>query len=259
MGDECTLVDVYLAGILSPAFQTCLDAGFQKGMPAVTSWFNRITKLPPFVAAFGYVKACAKPIKAPKLPVKEKPKVVEKKPAEAAAKPKPAAEEQKKPKNPLDALPPTNFVIDDYKRVFSNLSDKYGEGHENMMSTVDHAGWSFWLLHYEKVGKEGQVGYMFQNMLEGFCQRLEGFKKYSMGKFCMLGEEPSLEIKGVLLMRGHDINVQELKDHPQMEYMQPRKLDIANAADKKIIQEYFGSADGGQCDGMKCQVSMWHK
>ena len=63
-------------------------------------------------------------------------------------------------------------------------------------------------------------------MLEGFIQRLEGFKKYSFGRFCMLGEEPSLEIKGVLLIRGSDINVQELKDHPQMEYMQARQMDI---------------------------------
>lgn len=55
---------------------------------------------------------------------------------------------------------------------------------------------------------------MFQNMLEGFIQRLEGFKKYSFGKFCMLGEVPNLEIKGVLLIRGHDILVQELVDHP---------------------------------------------
>jgi len=31
-------------------------------------------------------------------------------------------------------------------------------------------------------------------LLEGFIQRLEGFKKYSFGKFAMLGDEPSLEI-----------------------------------------------------------------
>lgn len=100
---------------------------------------------------------------------------------------------------------------------------------------------------------------MFENLLEGFIQRLEGFKKYSFGRFCMLNEEPSLEIKGVLLIRGSDINVQELKDHPQMEYMQARKLDIENADDKKKIKEYFGSAEGKQCDGMKVQVAMWHK
>ena len=254
VGSKCTLADIFLAGTMSLPFQLILDQGFTKAAPKACAWFGRVSSLPEFVAIFGKIKLAKKSVK-PVLKTEEKPK----KPAQQAAAAAAAKPKEEKKGNPLDALPPTNFVIDDYKRVFSNLSDKYGEGHENMMSTVDHAGWSFWLLHYEKVGKEGQVGYMFQNMLEGFCQRLEGFKKYSMGKFCMLGEEPSLEIKGVLLMRGHDINVQELKDHPQMEYMQPRKLDIANAADKKIIQEYFGSADGGQCDGMKCQVSMWHK
>ena len=50
-------------------------------------------------------------------------------------------------------------------------------------------------------------------MIEGFLQRLEGFNKYSFGKFCMLGEEPNLEIKGVLMIRGQVIT-QELIDHP---------------------------------------------
>ena len=191
--------------------------------------------MPPFVAAFGYVKACAKPIKPPKLPAKEKPKVPEKKPEAAAAQPKPAVEEEKKHKNPLDALPPTQFVIYDFKTLFVNLKDKVNDGHTQMMNLVDHAGWSFWFLHYDKFGEEGKIAYKFQNLLEGFIQRLEGFKKYSFGKMCMLGEEPNLEIKGVLLIRGHDINVQELTDHPQMEYMQARKLDIENAGDKKKI------------------------
>ena len=63
----------------------------------------------------------------------------------------------------------------------------------------------------------------------------------------------------MLLIRGSDINVQELKDHPQMEYMQARKLDIENAGDKKKIQEFFAAVDNEQCNGMKVQVSMWHK
>ena len=164
VGDECTLADIYLAGTVAPAYQTCLDAGFQKGMPAVTGWFTRMTRLPPFVAAFGFVKTCAKPIKPPKLPQKEKPKAPEKKPeaAAAAAKPKPAApEEQKKAGNPLDALPPTNFVIYDFKTLFVNLPDKLEDGHEKMMSLVDKDGWSFWFLHYDKYGEEGKVAYKF--------------------------------------------------------------------------------------------------
>ena len=90
-------------------------------------------------------------------------------------------------------------------------------------------------------------------------QRLEGFKKYSFGRFCMLGEEPNLDIKGVLLIRGHSVEVQELKDHPQFEYMQARKLDLTNAGDLLKIKEYFGSKEQGQCDGGLVQMALWHK
>ena len=47
-----------MAGLLTGPFQTTLDSGFQKGMAAVTSWFIRVTKLPPFARAFGFVKVC---------------------------------------------------------------------------------------------------------------------------------------------------------------------------------------------------------
>jgi len=38
------------------AYQTVLDAGFRKGMPAVTEWFERCVGLPSFVRRLGYVK-----------------------------------------------------------------------------------------------------------------------------------------------------------------------------------------------------------
>ena len=58
MGDKCTVADIYLAGLLTVPFQVCLDMGFQKGMPAITTWFLRVARLPSFVQAFGYVKIC---------------------------------------------------------------------------------------------------------------------------------------------------------------------------------------------------------
>ena len=216
--------------------------------------------LPEFISVFGVVRMAKKALK-PVLKVEEKPAKGGAKPAKAAAaaKPKPA-EEEKKAGNPLDRLPATNFGLYDFKTYFVNCPDKAGQGHQQFLEQVDREGWSFWLLHYDKFGEEGKIGYKFQNLLEGFLQRLEGFKKYSFGKFCMLGQEPSLEIQGVLLIRGHDINVQELKDHPQMEYMQPRKLDYGNAADMGLVKEFFASKDGGEpVNGLPVQISMWHK
>jgi len=253
VGNSVSLADIFLAGTMSLPFQLILDQGFTKAAPKACAWFGRVSSLPEFTAIFGKIKIAKKSVK-PVLKVEEK-----KKPAQqaAAAEKKPA--EEKKAGNPLDNLPPTNFVIYDFKTLFVNLPDKVEAGHETMMKMVDREGWSFWFLHYDKFGEEGKVGYKFQNLLEGFIQRLEGFKKYSFGKFCMLGEEPSLEIQGILLIRGHDINVQELKDHPQMEYMQARKCDLGNAGDLKKIKEFFGSKDNGTCNDMKVQISMWHK
>ena len=230
-------------------------------MADVTSWFTTVTKLPPFVRAFGYVKPCQKAIKPPKLPVKEKPKVEKKaEPAQAAAGANASESgEPKKEKNPLDALPPSSFDLYNFKTYFVNVPDKAGEGHARMMAEVDNEGYSFWFLHYEKFGKEGQVEYQFLNLLEGFMQRLDGFRKHAFGKMCMLKAEPDLEMAGVLLMRGQVIP-QECIDHPQFEYCNPRKLDVKNATDVALIRDFFASKDGqGTANGWPVAVSMWHK
>ena len=127
------------------------------------------------------------------------------------------------------------------------------------MKQVDLEGYAFWLLHYEKFGKEGQVEYQFMNLLEGFLQRLDNFRKHAFGKMCMLGEEPNLEIAGILLIRGQVIP-QECHDHPQFEYMQPRKLDMKVQADQDLARDFFSSKDmTGTAMGHPVRVSMWHK
>lgn len=141
-----------------------------------------------------------------------------------------------------------------------NHPDKAGAGWNDFKEQVDLEGFAFWFLHYEKYGSEGQVMYKFSNLLEGFMQRLEGCRKFSFGRFCMLGEEPSLEIMGVLLIRGQVIP-QECLDHPQFEYMQARKMDIMNNPDdEKDAREFFSAVEEtGTCRGMKNQMVCWHK
>lgn len=76
----------------------------------------------------------------------------EKKPAQQAAKPK-VVEEKKK--DNVESLPPTNFVIYDYKTFLINHADKGGEGIDETYKMLDWEGWSYWFFHYEKFGKEG--------------------------------------------------------------------------------------------------------
>jgi len=127
------------------------------------------------------------------------------------------------------------------------------------MNKVDLEGYTFWHLHYEKVGNEGQIEYQFANLLEGFLQRLDNFRKHAFGKMCMLGAEPNLEIAGVLLIRGKVIP-QECIDHPQFEYMRARAMDMKNQADNDLARDFFSSKDSiGTAQGMNVHTSMWHK
>lgn len=250
-GSAPSVADIVLGATFSMAFQLILDQGFTKAAPKACAWFARVAAIPEFVSVFGKIKMAKKSLK-PVLKSEEKPK----KAAAAAAKPK--EDQPKKEVNPLDALPPTSFDLFNFKTFFVNVPDKKVEGHNRMMAEVDRAGFSFWFIHYEKFGAEGTVSYKFQNLIEGFMQRLEGSRKISFGKVCMLGDEPNLEIKGVLLTRGLQIP-QEWHDHPQFEYVQPRKIDYENPADVKLIQEYFSAKEGEVVDGLPCKIAAWHK
>jgi len=255
-GSKCSVADIVLAAQYSLCFQLVLDQGFTKAAPKACAWFARVSSLPEFVSVFGKIKMAKKSLK-PVLKTEEKPKKVA---AAAAAKPKDAGDEPpKKEINPLDALPPTNFDLFNFKTFFVNHPDRMGEGFEELMKQVDLDGYTWWWLHYEKVGKEGTIEYQFSNLLEGFVQRLDGFRKHAFGKICMLGAEPSLEIMGVLLIRGK-ILPQECIDHPQFEYMRPRTMDMTNEADKQLVREFMASKDGtGTANGLPIKVSMWHK
>jgi len=86
----------------------------------------------------------------------------------------------------------------------------------------------FW--QYEKYKGEGEVMYKTENLLQGFLQRFDSFRKYAFARMCVTGVEPNLEIEGVWLIRGLTIP-QECIDHPQFEYYKSRKLDLDNQAD----------------------------
>lgn len=113
----------------------------------------------------------------------------------------------------MDVLPPTSFDLYNFKTFFVNEPDRRGNGMKFFFENYDRAGYSIYFLHYEKYEGEGQVQYQFSNLLNGFLQRIDHFRKHCFAAHLMLGDEPNLEIQGVWLFRGKGIP-QEMKDHP---------------------------------------------
>ena len=86
--------------------------------------------------------------------------------------------------------------MDSIKKAMVNDPDKAGSGHQKMIKVVQRAkpGWSFWFLHYEKYGTEGQNQTKFCNLLDGFLRGFDHIRGHLFGKLCVLNEEPDLEI-----------------------------------------------------------------
>ena len=168
-------------------------------------------------------------------------------------------EGEKKPaaagKNPLDLLPPSKFVLPDFKTYFVNLGDKKAtEGMKHFFENYDPEGYSLWFTHYDKYEGEGVLLYQTSNLMNGFLQRMDDkFRNYCFSMMAILGEEPNLEIEGVWLFRGKTMP-QEMNDHPQFEYYQKRQLDISNEADRKIISDFWcAKSEESTINGLKVQ------
>ena len=224
VGERLTLADLIVAFTLLLPLQTVLDGGFRKSVaPNVAAWIDRVLSTPEVVRRVGLVKLAQKVLKPVAPPKKEEPKK-EVKPVAKAAE---GEEEEAKPKkqvDPLDALPPSKLDLPTFKTYFVNLADKRGEGMKHYFDNYDPEGYSLYYAKYEKAEGEGAVTYQFANLLNGFLQRLDDFRRHCFGSIIMTGEEPNLEIESVWLFRGKGIPPR-MDEHPQWEYFKSRVLD----------------------------------
>jgi len=207
VGNYVTLADVVVATALLPLYQLVLDPTFRKEFVNTNRWFVTIVNQPEVKAVLGEVKlseqaavAAAAPKEKKEKPVKEvKPqqpkqeKKVEKK--EEKKEEKPAADddeeedyekEDKGKKNPLDLLPKSSFIMDEWKRMYSN-NDTRTVAAPWFWNNLDKEGYSLWWCEY-KYNNELSKVFMTSNLIGGFFQRLEKLHKYAFGSMIIFGE-----------------------------------------------------------------------
>lgn len=136
VGHTVTLADIVMTCNLHPGFTGVMTKTFTSEFPHVERYFWTLVNQPNFRKVMGEVKqaesvppvpSAKKPAQAkvskPKEAKKEepKPKVEEAAAAEEEEAPKP------KPKNPLDLLPPSKMILDEWKRLYSNTKTNFRE------------------------------------------------------------------------------------------------------------------------------------
>ncbi|KAK6254163.1 hypothetical protein QUC31_015883 [Theobroma cacao] len=148
-----------------------------------------------------------KPVAQPKETkpkAKNEPKKEHKTEVEKPAKAEAAEEEEApkpKPKNPLDLLPPSKMILDEWKRPYSNTETNFRE-----------------------VAIKG-----------GFLQRMDLARKYAFGKMLVIGSEPPFKVKGLLLFRGQEIPQFVLDECYDVELYEWKKVDISAEAQKERV------------------------
>ena len=202
VGDGVTIADISLAATARAPAATVFDNEFRKNFPNFFNYFHAVSTLPQVLKSLGRVRYAEKrwPLYVPPQPKKEEKKAAEKPAAKPKKKDDEEEEEEQKPKVDeakveLESLPPSPFNFYDFKTMITNASDKKAAVAE-FWKLFDPEGYSLWFVEYIKAPGEGKVVFLTNNLMNGFLQRLDHFRKYCYAIYGVYGDEPNLEIRG---------------------------------------------------------------
>jgi elongation factor 1-gamma len=244
VGHSVTLADIVVTCNLHMGFSRIMTKAFTSAFPHVERYFWTMVNQPNFKKVMGEVKQAdaVPPVASPKkaaAPAKEaKPKEVKKEtppPAKAAAE---AVEEEApkpKAKNPLDLLPPSKMVLDDWKRLYSNTKTNFREvAIKGFWDMFDPEGYSLWFCEY-KYNEENTVSFVTLNKVGGFLQRMDLVRKYAFGKMLIIGGTPPFKVKGLWIFRGQEIPQFVMDECYDMELYNWTKVDISDEVQKERV------------------------
>uniref|UniRef100_A0A7N0SYA6 Elongation factor 1-gamma n=1 Tax=Kalanchoe fedtschenkoi TaxID=63787 RepID=A0A7N0SYA6_KALFE len=249
VGHSVTLADIIMTCNLYLGFSRIMTKAFTSEFPHVERYFWTLANQPNFRKVFGEVKQVetvppvAKKPEQHKETAKPKAKEEPKKEAKKVEKPKepePAAEEEApkpKPKNPLDLLPPSPMVLDDWKRLYSNTKTNFREvAIKGFWDMYDPEGYSLWFCDY-KYNDENTFSFVTLNKVGGFLQRMDLARKYAFGKMLIIGSEPPYKVKGLWLFRGQEIPKFIMDECYDMELYEWRKVDVSDEEQKERVSQ----------------------
>uniref|UniRef100_A0A5B7B9M6 Putative Elongation factor 1-gamma n=1 Tax=Davidia involucrata TaxID=16924 RepID=A0A5B7B9M6_DAVIN len=256
VGHAVTLADIIMTCNLYSGFSRIMTKSFTSEFPHIERYFWTMVNQPNFSKILGEVKQTetvppvqsAKKPSQPKEAAKPKPKDEPKKEAKKEvqkepAKPKAEAGEEEeeapkpKPKNPLDLLPPSKMILDEWKRLYSNTKTNFREvAIKGFWDMYDPEGYSLWFCDY-KYNDENSVSFVTLNKVSGFLQRMDLTRKYAFGKMLVIGSEPPFKVKGLWLFRGQEIPQFVLDECYDMELYDWRKVDISDEAQKERVNQ----------------------
>jgi len=279
VGERITLADISVMSNLMLAYKWVLDPEFRAGFNNVTRWFVTMVNQKNVKKVIGDFTLCSK---AAQVDGKKMAEMAGNKPSKgAAAAEKPASQKESKSpkaspqpeaagdadakkdqKDPFAGFPKSAFVLDEFKRVYSN-EDIKTKAIPHFWQNFDAANYSIWLCEYKF---PEDLGLMFQseNLITGMFQRLDKLNKNAFASVGVFGKSRDAQIQGLWVWRGQDL-VFPLSDNWQVDYESYdwHRLDSSSSSTKALVEAFFLHLDDVQeykpFDGSKHAKYAGHK
>ena len=265
VGERVTLADITVVCTLLWLYKQVLEPSFRQAFPNTNRWFLTCINQPQFRAILGEVKLCEKMAQfdakkfAESQPKKDTPRKekgsreekqkpqAERKEEKKAAAPAPEEEmdeceqalaAEPKAKDPFAHLPKSTFVLDEFKRKYSN-EDTLSVALPYFWEHFDKDGWSLWYAEY-RFPEELTQTFMSCNLITGMFQRLDKLRKNAFASVILFGTNNSSSISGVWVFRGQELAF-PLSPDWQVDYESYtwRKLDPGSEETQTLVREYF--------------------
>jgi len=255
VGERITLADIVVLCTILPLYQFLLEPSVREPYVNVNRWFNTLVNQPQFKKVLGDVVLCTKTITSDTTAKKPEPKAKQEK-KEKAAKQEKAPKPEKAPqtnnvenddledellepksKDPFEQFPKGNWVMDDFKRFYSNNPEELSIPY--FWEKFDKENFSIWYCEY-KYADELTLTFMSCNLISGMFQRLDKMRKNAFGSMILFGEDNNSTISGVWVWKGHELAF-NLSPDWQVDYESYdwKKLDADDEQTKTLVKEYF--------------------
>jgi len=242
VGERLTLADLFVAAIATRGFNYIYDKEWRDAHPATVRWYETVSNQSIFSDVVEKAEFIAKalPNQPPKKDEKPKAAAAEKPKKQEKKKEVDEEEEEEKPvekaKHPLEALPKATFVLDDWKRKYSNEETRE-VALPWFWENVKFDEYSIYKVDY-KYNDELTMTFMTSNLIGGFFNRLEASRKYLFGAASVYGVTNDSIVTGAFVLRGQEpLPVFDVA--PDWESYEITKLDPTKAEDKEFVNDQW--------------------
>lgn len=237
--EDISLADLVAASIITRGFNFLFGKQWRSDHPAIVRWFNTVIASHYLKAEYTDFKFIDEQLAPPQKKKETKKKEVKKqeKPKEEKKKEEaPAEEAPKKAKHPLELLGRPTFILDEWKRQYSN-EDTRPVALPWFWEHYNPEEFSLWKVDY-KYNDELTLTFMSNNLIGGFINRLTASTKYMFGCLVVYGENNNNGITGAVMVRGQDA-VPAFNVAPDWESYSYTKLDPESEEDKEFVNNMW--------------------